>query len=168
MIETSESIDKLSAALAKAQSEFKVAKKSATNPFLKNNYSNLSDTYQAVKPALAANGISLVQSSDICDGNIQVTQTRLVHTSGQWLQTTMSMMVNKTDPQAMGSLLSYSRRYAVTQMLCIDTGEADDDGNRASGTGLVSKKPLYEVAAAVKAQKGTTPKFTKEVANDDF
>lgn len=160
MIETSESIDKLSAALAKAQSEFKVAKKTATNPFLKNNYSNLSDIYQAVKPALAANGISLVQSSDLQDGAVQVTQTRLIHTSGQWMQTTMSMMVGKTDPQSIGSLLSYSRRYAITQALSIDTGELDDDGNRASGTGLVSKKPLVDVAKAIKAKKVT--------ALDDF
>jgi len=159
MIETSESIDKLSAALAKAQSEFKTAKKTATNPFLKNNYSNLSDIYQAVKPALAANGISLVQSSDLQDGNVQVTQTRLIHTSGQWMQTTMSMMVGKTDPQSMGSLLSYSRRYAITQALSIDTGELDDDGNRASGTGVI-KKPLADVAKTIKAKKVT--------ADDDF
>lgn len=157
MIETSESIDKLSAALAKAQSEFKVAKKTATNPFLKNNYSNLSDIYQAVKPALAANGISLVQSSDLQDGNVQVTQTRLIHTSGQWMQTTMSMMVGKTDPQSIGSLLSYSRRYAITQALSIDTGELDDDGNLASTTGSAKTVAAVAAAKSLKAKKVTAP-----------
>lgn len=153
MIQTSESIDKLAPALAKAQSEFKVANKTATNPFLKNKYSNLSDIYQAIKPALAANGISLVQSSDIQDGAVQVTQTRLIHSSGQWMQTTMSMMVGKTDPQSIGSLLSYSRRYAVTQALSIDTGELDDDGNLASNTGTVKTIAAVAAAKSLKARK---------------
>jgi hypothetical protein len=153
MIQTSESIDKLAPALAKAQAEFKIANKTAKNPFLKNSYSNLSDIYQAVRPALAANSIAVLQSSDVIEGNILVTETRLLHSSGQWLQTATSMFVGKTDPQSIGSLLSYSRRYGITQALSIDTGELDDDGNLASNTGSVKTQSATLVAKALKAKK---------------
>ena len=57
----SESVVKLSGALAKAQAEMPAVEKNATNPFLKNRYADLGAVIEAAKPILARHGLSVVQ-----------------------------------------------------------------------------------------------------------
>ena len=67
-------------------------------------------------------------------------ETRLVHSSGEWIANTTPIMVSKdadNAAQAHGSGMTYSRRYGVTALLCI-VAEDDDDGN-AAGTGEVTR-----------------------------
>ena len=52
---TSESINELAAALAKAQAEMPAAKMNATNPFLKNRYADLTAVTDAARATLAVN-----------------------------------------------------------------------------------------------------------------
>jgi hypothetical protein len=153
MIQTSENIDKLAPALAKAQAEAKIANKSSTNPFLKNKFASLSDCMEATRPSLKANGLALIQGGYIQGENVYVTLTRFLHTSGQWLETASPMYIGKTDPQSMGSLITYARRYSLTQAFWIDSGELDDDGNLASNTGSVKAQSATLVAKALKAKK---------------
>jgi hypothetical protein len=40
----------------------------------------------------------------------------------------------KNDPQAIGSCITYARRYSIGAFLSLNTGE-DDDGNKASAKG---------------------------------
>jgi hypothetical protein len=63
------------------------------------------------------------------------------------------MYIGKTDPQSMGSLITYARRYSLTQAFWIDSGELDDDGNLASNTGSVKAQSATLVAKALKAKK---------------
>jgi hypothetical protein len=54
-----------------------------------------------------------------------------MHTSGQWLETTATLPAGKTDAQALGSALSYLRRYMLAAVVGIATD--DDDGQAAAG-----------------------------------
>jgi hypothetical protein len=55
--------------------------------------------------------------------------TRLLHTSGQWIEDTASSPLPKADPQGVGSATTYLRRYALAAFLCIT--QEDDDGEAA-------------------------------------
>lgn len=124
----SESIKELSAALAKAQAEISNPKKNAANPFFKSKYADLSEVINVSKPVLAAHGLSVIQLPGMSDGVVTV-ETVLTHESGEWISSVMSMPPVKSDPQGVGSCLTYIRRYSLAAVCGI--GQEDDDANEA-------------------------------------
>jgi len=133
----SESIAKLSEALAKAQGEMGHAHKAADNPFFKSKYADLPAVIDAARPHLSNHGLSVVQVTDITPDGITLV-TQLSHSSGEWIRGTYPVRPVKQDPQGFGSALTYARRYAYQSMVGIATSTDDDDGNAASGN---STKP---------------------------
>lgn len=126
----SENIADLAIALAKAQSENGTVHKDAKNPFFKSNYASLAQVWETVRPALTANGLSVVQLPSQ-DASGYYVESMLIHSSGQWIKCRTYMKPVKEDPQGIGSLISYARRYALQSlvMVCPD----DDDGEMAMG-----------------------------------
>ena len=142
----SEQIKDLATALAKAQAEIEGARKDSTNPHFKSSYADLASVWDACRKALTGNGLSVVQGPVSDEGRVGVT-TMLMHSSGQWLESTFFMRPTKDDPQGAGSALTYARRYALAAM--VGVAPEDDDGNAASEK--PSGKP---VAVAQQAPKG--------------
>lgn len=133
-MKTSELINELAAALAKAQAEMKNAAMNRINPHFKSKYADLASVRDAVTPALAANGIALVQSmSATGDGQVLV-HTRLMHSSGQWMESVLPIYSDVGKPQVLGSALSYARRYSLSA-ICNIASEDDDDANMAQEHG---------------------------------
>lgn len=126
----SEQINELASALAKAQSEMKAPEKDKKNPHFKNVYASLGSIISSCKGALNKYGISVLQPMEKM-GDDFVLCTKLTHTSGQWIKSVFPVKPTKNDPQGFGSALTYSKRYSLASMLCIDADE-DDDGNQAS------------------------------------
>lgn len=148
MILTSPEIDKIAAALAKAQAKVRGAAKDSENPFFHSRYADLASIWDACRDALTANEIAVVQSpSTTFSGEPEIytaksrsgedrsgvrvattvnVLTRLVHPSGQWLEGTVSAMLPAGDPQAVGSAITYLRRYALAAM--VGVAPEDDDG----------------------------------------
>jgi hypothetical protein len=126
---TSESIAAIAAALAKAQAEMGNAIKDRTNPAFRSTYADLASVREAVTGPLSANGIAVVQAPGN-EGDSVTVETRLIHTSGEWLGSVVSARPAKSDPQAVGSAITYLRRYGLMAM----TGIApdDDDGQAAT------------------------------------
>lgn len=123
----SESITELSKALVKFHSEMGKVSKDAKNPFYKNKYASLSNIIEAVNKPLNDNGLSIVQMP--C---IEGLTTMLVHSSGEWISSTSSTPVkDESDPQKLGSAITYARRYALGAILSLNIDE-DDDGQKAS------------------------------------
>ena len=60
-----------------------------------------------------------------------------MHTSGQFISSTMEMKPSKDDPQGRGSALTYMRRYMLASILGLNA--EDDDGNKASKPEKVTK-----------------------------
>lgn len=132
--ERSEEITALAGALAKAQGAMSSANKGGENPHFKNRYADLADCWDACRGPSASNGLSVVQPvCSLPDGAVGVT-TLLLHESGEFLSHTLEITPVKQDPQGLGSVITYARRYGLCAMVGIAPDD-DDDGNAASGKG---------------------------------
>ena len=131
-METSENINEISSALAKAQGQIENAIKDSSNPFFKSKYADLTSVWAACRRQLSENGLSVIQSPEESSHGISVV-TMLCHSSGQWIRSKYSMPCDssKLTPQVIGSAITYARRYALSAMVGIAPHD-DDDGNEAS------------------------------------
>jgi hypothetical protein len=127
---TSELINEVAAACAKAQLELRPAVKDAVNPAFRSKYADLHSVMEAAK-VYAKHGIAVWQDATTEERGVAV-RTRLAHTSGQWVEMgPMIVPVGKQDAHGYGSATTYAKRYALSAALGIST-EEDDDGNAAS------------------------------------
>ena len=131
MNEQSEQINELAAALAIAQGSITGALKDSANPFFKSKYADLASVWDACRDSLSKNGLAVVQVASTSETGAAVITTTLCHKSGQWIRGSISLMPVKSDPQGMGSALTYARRYALASM--VGVAQVDDDANSASG-----------------------------------
>jgi hypothetical protein len=145
----SSDIGKLAEALAKAQAEMSAAKKDAKNPFFKSDYATLHSCLEAGNPSLNKNGLCVTQLPGADNGTVLV-ETILMHTSGQFIKSRLSVKPQKTDPQALGSCLTYLRRYSYSAI--IGQGTADDDSEAA-----MSRPDAGKPKAAQKKVASTPP-----------
>ena len=127
-MKSSESLEKLSLALCSAQGAMGGAVKGSANPFFKSSYADLTSVIKAIKQPCFDNGLSYVQLPHR-DGNSIGVVTRLMHTSGQWLEHEFTLPMVKGDPQAAGSAITYARRYALQALFGIPA--VDDDAEAA-------------------------------------
>lgn len=132
---SSPDISELSKALFSIQNNLPPAIKDARNSFVGNDYATLNSVMETCRDALYSHGIWLVQLPcpapvELGTGHIGL-ETRLTHVeSGQWLSSVTVIPLPKSDPQGLGSALTYARRYSLCTILGIIT--EDDDGNAAS------------------------------------
>lgn len=117
---------KLAAALAEAQGEFKpVAKNRAVQIKMREGgtyrfeYADLEQLISATRPALAANGLAVVQR--ITEDSLT---TELIHAEGGVVTSRCELPRMGQDIKAYGAAITYLRRYAYGALLCIS---ADDD-----------------------------------------
>ena len=151
---TSEQINEIAPALVKVQGDM-VAIKDADNPFFKSKYAPLDEILKSVRPTLEANGLTVIQSMDTVEKMITCT-TRILHASGQWIDSTLSLAADKPTPQGFGSAATYVRRYGICAALSISTPNEDDDGNKAEEN---------EAKAKAKAEKARIAKEKQDKLN---
>lgn len=124
---TSQSTKEITAALLAFNLKVDNIHKDAANPYFKSKYASLSNILDAIKIPLSECGLVL---SQFPEGENSLT-TRLMHSSGEWMEATYDMRPVKDDPQGRGSCITYQRRYAIAAILSLNIDE-DDDGNKAS------------------------------------
>lgn len=125
-MKTSETVAKISEALVKASTKIKHAIKDRENGHFKNVYATLSSVIDASKEALLEQGVVVIQGAS----NTTLT-TRLQHSSGEFIESELTLILTKNDMQGLGSAITYARRYSLASMLNIS--QEDDDGNLATG-----------------------------------
>jgi hypothetical protein len=162
-MQTSEQINELATALAKAQGEITGALKDSANPFFKSKYADLASCWDACRSALSKNGLAVTQfptteATGVC------LVTTLLHSSGQWMRASLSVHPKDDTPQAMGSALTYARRYALTAV--VGVSQVDDDGNAASGKVTYGSNPAYDAPHAPQGEavKSADPDLAKAAA----
>ena len=130
MIETSQEIKNIAAAILKFQGMVEGVFKGKTNPAFKSRYANLETVIDTARPALQQVGIMFTQGAGgIVDGSMSMT-TMLIHAeSGEWMRSTMQMPLAKKDPQGVGSAQTYSQRYSLMAILGLPP--TDDDAETA-------------------------------------
>jgi hypothetical protein len=117
------------AALIKAQKQIIPPSKSGTNPMFKSKYATLDDILSAVREALTENDLILTCTVDRDDlGHYAL--ARLIHSSGEYLESKFPMLLEKQTNQGIASARTYAFRYAVCNILALPS--EDDDGNAAS------------------------------------
>jgi len=126
----SNEINELATALAKAQGDMTAAKKDVVNPFFKSKYADLASAWDACRGPLTKHGLSVTQGV-VFSADRYVLETVLRHASGQWVNYQMPLLFQKQDMQALGSAMSYARRYSL--MAIIGLAQDDDDANLAAG-----------------------------------
>src|SRR5690348_2447368 len=90
------------------------AKKDMTNPHYKSRYADLASVWDACRDALTANGIAVIQMTEPSERDEIIVDTRLVHSSGEWIEGRLVLPVSKADAQGYGSALTYARRYGLS------------------------------------------------------
>jgi hypothetical protein len=126
-----------------------VAKTTENDGFKKNGkaskYATLSDCIDASRAALSANGLCVIQGPGATNTEAKTLciTTRIIHDSGEWIETDFDMPLTKWSPHEAGSATTYGRRFALMAMLGLAPVE-DDDGNAASGL-KVEKNPSISV-----------------------
>jgi hypothetical protein len=135
----SERIGQLIKALADAHLKFEVLKKEAYNPFYKSFYADLAAGIEASIKALSACELAILQFP-VHQGGLAGVTTLLAHSSEEWVSCDYLLKVIKDDPQGVAGTVTYARRYARECVLDM-AGEADDDGNLATGRPQEKKLP---------------------------
>jgi len=137
-MEHSVDIAEFAAAFCKAQGAFEDVLKNAEVKTGSYNfkYATLDAIISSVRPALASNNLSFMQS--LIDGaNGSGVETLIIHASGQWIKSFHPIKIVKNDNQGLGSALTYGRRYAISALLGIAV-DSDDDGNEGDGKKIES------------------------------
>jgi hypothetical protein len=153
----SPTIGKFADALAKAQAEMGGAAKDATNPHFRSKYPTLASVCEACDP-LAKHGIAYLQPTRAEGIHVTVT-TLLVHSSGEWIAEDLTLTAGQNTPQAVGSAITYGRRYGLAAMVGI--APEDDDGEAAEPRNapahVTAPPPPPRAAKPAKAAGPTVP-----------
>jgi len=125
----SDDISDICEAFAKAQSEFEPVTKSKQGYGYK--YATLEGLLDVIRPVLNKHGLSISQFTD----EYGVLATRLRHSSGQWFESRFKLGEvipdnKRSHEQAIGSQLTYMRRYQLLALLGAQPEGMDDDGAR--------------------------------------
>ncbi len=172
MIRTSTTSNAVAAALAAAQGELATVTKDAraTVPTKSGGqyaytYATLASVVEAVRPALAAHKLAPIQGVTVEDLRVTVT-TRIAHESGEWIETDVMATAAASSPQAIGSVITYCRRYGLCAVLCLATedddgaageGQAAGNGNRRQVSPAPAARPVPQETPKGPAPAAATP-----------
>jgi len=136
---------KLHSKIFNLKSQIGKVSKDSKNPFFKSKYMDLNSLLEVVEPLMIENKLLLTQplrNNDVCTVITDIE-------TGEEIVSSLSLPATLTDPQKIGSCVTYFRRYTLKSLLSIQ--ETDDDAERA-----VRPEPIKEVTPppAKKAPKG--------------
>lgn len=137
--------------LLEVQKQIGTLSKNSKNPFFKSQYLDLTTLLQHVTPLLNEQGLLVVQPLN----DNSVTTNIIDAESGNIIATSSLTLPNITDPQKLGSCITYYRRYTLKSLLAI--AEEDDDGNRASKPEPKKASRVFTVPIAEAEAKKKTP-----------
>lgn len=127
----SQDVAELFAALAVAQGAFGEiertleAKIQSSRANYKYNYAPLDEVLRAIRPALSANGLCVMQFPMTRRGSV-VVRTMIAHKSGQYVWNEFAASSDGSDPQSVGKVITYLRRYGLQSLAGVAPGHDDD------------------------------------------
>jgi hypothetical protein len=160
MIRQSEQIADLAAALAQAQGEIENVAKDSENPHFRSKYADLASVLSEVRPKLAKHGISVLQMPVNGEGGQVAVVTRLLHSSGQYIESELAIAPAKADAQGAGSAITYLRRYCL--MAAAGIAPEDDDGEAAVGRD--GPRPPQQQGGMAAVQRAVSPAAVESAA----
>jgi len=145
--------------LSAVKSEVGRISKDSNNPFFKSKYFDINSLLMHVEPIIQKNGLLLLQP--IQDGLVK---SIIYDTNGFCIESGINL-TGITDPQKLGSAITYFRRYTLQSLLALQA--EDDDANLASKKSNVAETlNPKEIIAGLEDKKWlnkNTPEFTKAI-----
>lgn len=136
-MKTSDAVVEIMPALIAFQAEVQPIIKDTLNPHLKSKFANYADIRSEINPYLSKHNLFACHFVDYLDGRV-IVETVVFHKSGQWIATSVSLRPDKDTCQAVGSTITYGKRYTILALLGLSDKESDDDGETAVGRGQKS------------------------------
>lgn len=155
-------IGALALALSKAQGEFTTVVKDmiAGGGAKTYVYADLADFVAMTRGPLAHHGLAVIQAPSYTATGEVLIETGLIHgESDQELWNDFIMVPSAHDPQALGSCVTYARRYAYCAILGLVAEKDDDDGNKATGTDRTTARRGAPPQAPQNAPRRDGPRF---------
>lgn len=113
-------------ALSEVKKELGKMQKNTTNPFYNSKYFDINQLLEHTEPLLQKQGLIILQP--IKENRVY---SEIYHIESCEKMQSYIELPNITDPQKLGSAITYFRRYTLGSLLGVQA--EDDDGNRASG-----------------------------------
>lgn len=162
-MQTSDSCDQIYAALAAAQGEMVDPLKTKYNPHFKTNYADVQAGLEAIRPVLSKHQIAVIQATSMEHLSMEegmvvltlVVTTRLVHSSGQWVQGVYPVATVGTTHQQMMANLTYARRAGLFGLVGI--APDDEDGNQTGNAGPKDNGARQQQAAQRSVERAKMP-----------
>ncbi|MCP5099889.1 MAG: ERF family protein [Chloroflexi bacterium] len=106
----------------------------------KYKYADIGDVLEAVLPVLSRHGLYLTQPTQVIDNNVWL-RTVITHVKGDSVESVYPVCSINGNHQAMGSALTYARRYALTSLIGVAAVD-DTDGEGAAPAGEGPRKQM--------------------------
>ncbi|QDK01479.1 ssDNA binding protein [Microbacterium phage LeeroyJenkins] len=158
-------------ALAAFQADLPAVGLDGTNPHFNSKFATLANVTKEVFPKLSAVGLTYTVGSRISEAGTLVVVAKLLHTSGEFQ--TAEFPIVDTNPQKVGSAITYYRRYGLASLTGV-VADVDDDGNTASQQTVAEKRaeqarqtPQPAQAAARTQDSDSQAAVRKWIGNDD-
>lgn len=141
-----------------------------SNTYHQSRFTSLSKIMKELIPKLSAEGIALMHEVRAENNGLLLNIiTRLVTVDGESVEISIPMTVTNPNPQAIGSLVAYGRRYGVNALFAI-AQEDDDDGEGAMNrtNSSTSKKPAEEKTRSQPQSADNTVKWLDKERVEKF
>lgn len=170
---TSEKTDKVLPAILKAKKEMGALVKNANNPHFKNDFADLNAHIELLETPFENNNLLLMQPPvAVTTTGDNLVVTRVFHTeSGQFVESSLVLKLEKNDMQKVGAAITYARRQQINGLLGLRS--QDNDANDA--VGITTKAVTRDTVNAKTTTTVTKPTFGKPKSNgavktvtDDF
>lgn len=164
--------------MAALQSEMPVITKSgeiAVNGVVRSKYARFEDIVQAIQPLLDKHGFSVSFKTEFMQGFLQI-EGAVSHREGHKESTKMTLPFDdsgsKNKVQAIGSSVSYGKRYVLCMLLNIAASGEDDDGVKAAGDEVEKIKfqldRLAKMGHAIRENLQSITYIKDSIASDDL
>lgn len=165
--------------LIAAQKEMPMVEKDGKNPHFKNDYAKYDTAVEVIKKVYNKNnffvsheikaGYSINNKEDGHKWEETIPTkiiTKIIHTSGKEIFSSMPLINKAGTDQGMGSSISYAKRYTLLALVAVASSDEDDDGEAAN----VPQQLAKEIFKEVRNNKAEPPKFdqSEDINFDDL
>lgn len=159
--------EEYAAAMCEAQRAMPNVVRDAENSHTRSRYARLETVSAVIKPVYTQHGFALSFGQERSDfeGHIRII-CDVSHTGGHSRRYYLDCPIdgagvggkaNKTGIQAMGSTISYGRRYLCLMIFNVTVADHDNDGNAVAALGTIDGEQIEQIEAVIR-EKGINEK----------
>lgn len=153
------------AAMAQMQVDMPTVGEGGLNKHTGSSYATIDDINRAIKPVMQKHGFAVTFKVVHLKEGISITGI-LVHAAGHREETTLLLPVDagagRNTVQAIGSSVTYGKRYVMCALLNITTGDAPDDDGQAAADPVITGHQAKQIETLLEKCK---PQVRKKFAD---